>query len=76
MRLLLEIVSFCLLNLTIIAGLIRIRGLLEGEPYSRIYGTTQFRVSSPFQSRSQAVVCVSGYFLVVYKPIVDFPKAI
>ena len=33
MRVLLEIASFYLLNLTIIAGLIRIRVLLEGEPY-------------------------------------------
>ena len=33
MRVLLEIASFYLLNLTIIAGLIRIRVLLESEPH-------------------------------------------
>ena len=38
MRLLLEIGYFYLLNLKIIAGLIRIRVLLEGEPYLKFYG--------------------------------------
>ena len=38
MRVLLEIGPFYLLNLGIIAGLIRIRVLLEGEPYLKFYG--------------------------------------
>ena len=37
-RALLEKWSFCLLNLRIIAGLIRIRVLLESEPYLKFYG--------------------------------------
>ena len=38
MRVLLEFGPFCLLFFKLTAGLIRIRVLLEGESYSRIYG--------------------------------------
>ena len=41
MRVSLEIAPFYLLNLNIIAGLIRIRVLLEGEPYQKLYGMYQ-----------------------------------
>ena len=38
MRVLLEFEHFCLLIFKFTAGLIRIRVLLEGESYLRIYG--------------------------------------
>ena len=54
MRVLLEIEHFCLLFFKFSAGLIRIRVLLEGESYLRIYGNHSLK-KLRFSPRAQSI---------------------
>ena len=66
MRVLLEITSFYLLNITIIAGLIRIRVLLEGEPYWKFYERYLQEVKAVLLNNSELYACVG----IIRKPLI------